>query len=192
MENPMLTFVTPTIIAGDRSLVSVIQHEIAHSWTGNLVTNASWEHFWLNEGFTRFVENKLIGMAEHSEQCRQFECLDGWRDLIEVVNVTFSPTDQLTQLVPCLRETDPDDAFSSIPYEKGQAFLYYLEELLGGVNVFNKYLRAHIENFKGKSINTDQWKAFLYEFFHDKQDLLNQVDWHTWLYVPGMPPATLK
>lgn len=85
MENPCLTFVTPTLIAGDRSLVTVIQHEIAHSWTGNLVTNCSWEHFWLNEGFTRFIENKLVGMYQNSEQCRHFECMEGWRHLIETV-----------------------------------------------------------------------------------------------------------
>jgi leukotriene-A4 hydrolase len=169
MENPTLTFVTPTIIDGERSLVSVIQHEIAHSWTGNLVTNASWEHFWLNEGFTRFVENKLMGRADRAgEQCRQFECIESWRSLYETVHETFAPTSPLTQLVTCLAEIDPDDAFSSIPYEKGHMLLYHLEELLGGVDVFNKYLRAHIEQFKGTSINSDEWKAYLYEYFHDK------------------------
>ena len=192
MENPTLTFVTPTIIAGDRSLVTVIQHEIAHSWTGNLVTNASWEHFWLNEGFTRFVERKLIGMFEKSEQCRQFECFEGWRDLGETVNVVFGKDSPLTRLCPCLRETDPDDAFSSIPYEKGHMLLYHLEELLGGVEVFNKYLRAHIDRFSGKAINSDEWKAFLYEYFSDKKDILDQVDWENWLYTPGMPPVNLK
>lgn len=192
MENPTLTFVTPTIIAGDRSLVTVIQHEIAHSWTGNLVTNATWEHFWLNEGFTRFVERKLIGLWEKSEQSRQFECIDGWRDLTECVNVVFGKESPLTRLVTDLSETDPDDAFSSIPYEKGHMFLYYLEELLGGVEVFNKYLKAYVERFKGKSITTDEWKAYLYEYFHDKKDVLDKVDWQNWLYSPGMPPVTLK
>ncbi len=81
MENPCLTFVTPTLIAYDKSLVSVIHHEIAHSWTGNLVTNSSWEHFWLNEGFTTFLERKIDGYFKKSEQFRHFECIDGWRDL---------------------------------------------------------------------------------------------------------------
>ena len=176
MENPTLTFVTPTIIAGDRSLVSVIQHEIAHSWTGNLVTNATWEHFWLNEGYTRFVERKLIGQMcgdGASQLCRQFECIDGWRDLSETVHKVFGCDNQLTQLVTDLKQTDPDDAFSSIPYEKGHMLLYYLEEILGGVDVFNKYLRAYIERFKGKSLNTNEWKSFLYEYFHDKVKQLN-------------------
>lgn len=85
MENPCLTFVTPTIIAGDRSLASVIQHEITHSWTGNLVTNCSWEHFWLNEGFTRFIENKLVALQNKSELYRQFEFIEGWRALVDAV-----------------------------------------------------------------------------------------------------------
>jgi leukotriene-A4 hydrolase len=81
MENPCLTFVTPTLLAGDRSLCSVVQHEIAHSWTGNLVTNCNWEHFWLNEGFTKFVEQKLVGKFCKSEQQRHFRCIDGQRSL---------------------------------------------------------------------------------------------------------------
>jgi leukotriene-A4 hydrolase len=85
MENPCLTFVTPTIISGDRTLATVVQHEITHSWTGNLVTNASWEHFWLNEGFTRFIERKLIALYNKSELHRHFECLEGWRDLTHAV-----------------------------------------------------------------------------------------------------------
>jgi leukotriene-A4 hydrolase len=72
-------------ISGDRSLVAVIHHEITHSWTGNLVTNCSWEHHWLNEGFTRFIEQKLVGIYNKSEQFRQFECIDGWRALVEAV-----------------------------------------------------------------------------------------------------------
>jgi leukotriene-A4 hydrolase len=71
--------------AGDRSLVDVVQHEITHSWTGNLVTNCSWEHFWLNEGFTRFIERKLVGMFHKNEKIRDFECIDGWRHLQEEV-----------------------------------------------------------------------------------------------------------
>jgi leukotriene-A4 hydrolase len=89
MENPCVNFITPTIIAGDKSLVSVVQHEITHSWTGNLVTNCSWEHFWLNEGFTRFIENKLVGIFFNSELFRQFELIDSWRHLQEEVYLFF-------------------------------------------------------------------------------------------------------
>lgn len=191
MENPNLTFVTPTLLAGDRSLASVVQHEITHSWTGNLVTNKNWEHFWLNEGFTRFIEQKLVGIFNKSEQCRQFECIEGWRHLIEDVK-SFGETSVLTQLVTVLKDTDPDDAFSSIPYEKGQTMLFYLEELLGGPEVFNKYLKAHIAHFKGLSFDSDEWKDYLYEYFKDQKAILDQIDWNTWLHKPGMPPYTPK
>lgn len=191
MENPCLTFVTPTLIAKDKSLVSVIHHEIAHSWTGNLVTNCNWENFWLNEGFTKFLERKIDAILNKSEKFRQFECIDGWRILKKEVN-NFGETNQLTNLCPCLKGIDPDESFSSIPYEKGHMFLYYLEELLGGVDIFNKYLKAYIERFKGMSIDTNEWKAFLYEYFSDQKHVLDTVDWNSWLYKPGMPPVTLK
>ncbi len=87
-------------------------------------------------------------------------------DLTQVAN--FGETNQLTCLCPCLDGVDPDEAFSSIPYEKGHMFLYHLEELLGGVEVFNKFLKDYIQNFKGMSIDTDDFKAFLYEYFNDK------------------------
>lgn len=188
-----MTFVTPTLIAEDRTLVTVVQHEIAHSWTGNLVTAASWEHFWLNEGFTVFIENKLVGMFHMSEQQRQFECLGGWRDLEEEIK-QFASVNQLdlTKLVPCLTDVDPDDAFSIVPYQKGHSLLFHLEEKLGGAEVFNEYLRAHIDKFKGQSINTDQWKAFLYEYFSEKKEILDSINWEDWMNKPGMPPATLK
>eukprot|EP00126_Sphaerothecum_destruens_P007324 Sdes_comp19801_c0_seq1m11911 len=130
MENPNISFVTPTLIAGDRSLVAVVAHEITHSWTGNLVTNASWEHFWLNEGFTRYVERLILG-KKYGESYRQFHSSLGWTVLQETVQ-RLGEKSPLTCLVLDSREKiDPDDAFSMIPYEKGFAFLYYLEQLSG-------------------------------------------------------------
>ncbi len=117
-------------------MVDVIAHEIAHSWTGNLVTNANFEHFWLNEGFTVFVERKIIGRL-HGEKSRQFACIGGRTGLQEEIK-SMGETDPMTWLVPDLTGIDPDDAFSRVPYEKGSAFLSYLEELLGGPsNIFN-------------------------------------------------------
>ena len=81
MENPCLTFATPTLLAGDQSLAGVIAHEIAHSWTGNLVTNSNFEHFWLNEGFTVFTERKIIGLMEKGESSRCFSAIGGWKGL---------------------------------------------------------------------------------------------------------------
>ena len=133
MENPCLTFVTPTLLAGDRSLSDVVIHEISHSWTGNLVTNRNWEHFWLNEGFTMFVERKIIARMK-SEKDRQFDCIEGWRRLQEAVN-TFGEKHDFTKLVLDLTNVNPDDSFSSIPYEKGHMLLYHLEEKLGGIGI---------------------------------------------------------
>jgi len=110
--------------------MDVIAHEIAHSWMGNLVTNANFEHFWLNEGFTRFVERKIIGRL-HGENSRQFASIRGKTGLQEQIK-SMGETNPMTCLVPDLTGIDPDDSFSNVPYEKGSGFLSYLEELLGG------------------------------------------------------------
>ncbi|GIY29295.1 leukotriene A-4 hydrolase [Caerostris darwini] len=167
MENPCLTFVTPTLLAGDKSLVSTIAHEIAHSWTGNLVTNRNFEHFWLNEGFTTFFERKIVGRM-HGEPSRHFECVGGWTELESEVK-RLGEKHNFTKLVPDLKGVDPDEAFSSIPYEKGQALLFYLESILGGPEEFEKFLKAY--------------------HFEDKKDILDKVEWDAWLYEPGMPPV---
>ncbi|GFY39975.1 leukotriene A-4 hydrolase [Trichonephila inaurata madagascariensis] len=190
MENPCLTFLTPTLLAGDKSLVPCIAHEIAHSWTGNLVTNKNFEHFWLNEGFTTFFERKIVGRM-HGEAFRHFECIGGWTQL-ECEVKHLGEKHDFTKLVPDLKGVDPDEAFSSIPYEKGQALLFYLESILGGPEVFEKFLKAYVEEFKYKSIDTDTWKDYLYKHFSDKEEILNKVDWDTWLYSPGLPPIKPK
>ncbi|KAF8937070.1 Leukotriene A-4 hydrolase [Haplosporangium gracile] len=195
MENPCLTFVTPSLLAGDRSLVDVVAHEIAHSWMGNLVTTENWEHFWLNEGFTVFVERKILGRMQGKEHA-EFSAIIGHKAMVESVEI-YGKDHPFTALRPCLRGEDPDDAFSSIPYEKGFNLLYYLEKHLGGPEVFEPYVRSHVQEFAGRSINTDDWKAFLYTFMEKnfgqkKVDLLNKVDWEAWLAGTGMPPVENK
>ncbi|XP_046491533.1 leukotriene A-4 hydrolase [Neodiprion pinetum] len=187
MENPCLTFVTPTLLAGDRSLADVVAHEIAHSWTGNLVTNANFEHFWLNEGFTMFVQRKIQGRI-HGDKFRDFSAIRGLKALRETIAVC-GETDLLTYLVPNLIGMDPDDAFSTVPYEKGHTFVYYIEQLLGGPEVFEPFLKSYLNTYKYKSIVTLTWKGYLYDYFKDKVDVLNSIDWDTWLYRPGMPPV---
>ncbi|KAG0242233.1 peptidase family M1-domain-containing protein [Mortierella sp. GBAus27b] len=192
MENPCLTFVTPSLLAGDRSLVDVIAHEIAHSWMGNLVTTENWEHFWLNEGFTVFVERKIVGRTKNKEYS-EFCSILGCKSLQESVD-HLGKEHPFTALCPRLTGEDPDDAFSRVPYEKGFNLLYHLEKHLGGPQVFEPYLRAHVNKFAGKSINTNDWKEFLYTYMRDthgqeKVDLLDKVDWATWLTHPGMPPV---
>ena len=194
MENPCLTFVTPTLLAGDKSLVDVIAHEIAHSWAGNLVTNKNFEHFWLNEGFTVFLEQKIIGRL-HGEPARHFSAVNGLTELKEVVNNVFGPKSPLTALVVDLEGVNPADSFSIVPYDKGATFLWYLEELVGGPKVFEPFIKSYLEHFKFQSIDTSEFKAFFLEFFSQPKgselfkDLdLTSIDWETWLYKPGMPP----
>lgn len=191
MENPCLTFVTPTLLAGDRSLADVLVHEIMHSWTGNLVTNRNFEHFWLNEGFTVFLERKvgasLIDDSAEAKRSRDFHSLLGLQELTEAVN-TIGATNPLTQLQVNLRGVHPDDAFSRVPYEKGSLFLRYLEDLVGGPEVFDDFLRSYLNHFARKSLDTDQFKAYLLKYFSDNKKL-NGVDWNAWLNTSGMPPV---
>ncbi|TPX57955.1 leukotriene-A4 hydrolase [Powellomyces hirtus] len=193
MENPCLTFVTPTLLAGDRSLVDVVAHEIAHSWFGNLVTTQNWEHFWLNEGFTVFLERKIVGRLQ-GQPVLEFDAIIGLKALTESVeHYDDIKRPEFTCLCPRLENEDPDEAFSSVPYEKGFNFLFYLEKELGGPAVFEPYLKAHVTKFAHKSINTNDFKTFLYEFYQDQEGktaILNAVDWEAWFHKPGMPPVT--
>ncbi|KAG9285768.1 hypothetical protein G9A89_013193 [Geosiphon pyriformis] len=204
MENPCLTFVTPTLLAGDRSLVDVVAHEISHSWMGNLVTTANWEHFWLNEGWTVFIERKILGNSLmngynllllgrlHGEKERQFDAIIGLRALKDSIKL-FGADNPLTALTPKLENIDPDDVFSSVPYEKGFNFLYHIEQVVGGPKYFEPYMKAYVQNFTGKSITTDEWRDFLFSYMEktfgpEKRDALIKIDWETWLNAPGMPP----
>src|SRR6185436_19006120 len=158
MENPRLTFLTPTVIAGDRSLVNVLAHELAHSWTGNLVTNANAEHFWLNEGFTVYAERRILE-AVYGTDIAALHAALGWRALERAV-ARFADRPELTRLRTELAGIDPDEVFSEIPYEKGYAFLRALEDQVGR-EAFTRWLRSYIEAFRFQSITTDDFTAHL-------------------------------
>ncbi|ORX79570.1 leukotriene A4 hydrolase [Anaeromyces robustus] len=195
MENPCLTFVTPTIVVGDRSLVEVVAHEISHSWTGNLVTNSNWQHFWLNEGYTMYLQRIILSKL-HGEKYRDFSAIVGWNDLKSDVDNYGTEQAYFTALVPDLRDRDPDESMSNVPYEKGFNLLYYLEKILGGPEVFDPFTKAYVIKFTNKSVSTDEWLKFLYEYYrkHDKSKIkiLDSVDWDAWFYGYGMPPVDLK
>lgn len=187
MESPNMTFATPTLIAHDKSNIDVIAHELAHSWSGNLVTNCSWNHFWLNEGWTVYIERRIVG-ALHGEETRHFSALIGWNDLKNSIGAMRNP-DRFSTLVQCLNDgTDPDEAFSSVPYEKGFNFLFYLENLVGGIKEFDPFIKHYFTKYAKKSLDTFEFLDTLFEFFADKRELLESVDWNTWLFTPGMPP----
>ncbi|QSZ31017.1 hypothetical protein DSL72_000578 [Monilinia vaccinii-corymbosi] len=188
MENPVFTFATPTIISGDRENVDVIAHELAHSWSGNLVSNASWEHFWLNEGWTIYLERRIIA-AVHGEAYRDFSSIIGWKALEDSVKL-YGEDHEFTKLVVDLKGKDPDDAFSSVPYEKGFHFLYYLERLVGK-STWDKFIPHYFTTWKRKSLDSFEFKATLLDFFaSDKaaSKALESVDWESWFYKPGLPP----
>jgi aminopeptidase N len=181
MENPRMTFLTPTVLAGDRSLVDVVAHELAHSWTGNLVTNASMEHFWLNEGFTVWAERRLLE-ALHGEEATVLAWAIGEKALEESME-RFGAGSPLTRLRTELAGTDPDEAFSSIPYEKGARFVALLERTVGRAR-FDGFMRDYMARFRFTSITTEEFLAFLEERL---PGLAAAVGAPAWLYEPGLP-----
>ena len=181
MENPRMTVLTPTLLAGDRSLVDVVAHELAHSWTGNLVTNATAEHFWLNEGFTVWAERRLL-RAMHGEEAELLGWAIGQRDLDESMK-RFEHQPELTVLRTHLEGIDPDDAFSSIPYEKGARFVWVLEQAMGP-QAFGAFLRDYMARFRFTSITTEQFCAFVEE---QHPGVLARVGAEAWLHQPGLP-----
>jgi leukotriene-A4 hydrolase len=198
MENVNITFVTPTLLAGDRSLANVVAHEASHSWTGNLVTNKSWQSFWLNEGNTVWLERRIKAAIEGEAEF-DFEASMGWIKLTKTVQ-QWGEWHNYTCLVPDLSNgCDPDDAFSSIPYEKGAAFLTYLERVVGGKDKYVPFFKKYIERFAEQPVTSDDFKAFFLEYFTAQENQeegltskLKEIDWDTWLFKPGMPPVKLE
>lgn len=189
MENPNATFVTPTLISGDRENVDVVAHELAHLWLGNLVTNCLWEHFWLNEGWTVYLERRIVG-ALHGEPTRHFSAIIGWLDLENSIKAMGDGAQRYLTLVQNLKDrSDPDDAFSTVPYEKGFNLLFHIEQLVG-LAKFDLFIPHYFSKFRYKSLDTYQFVDELYLFF-DKS-LLDTIDWDAWLYTPGMPPVKPK
>jgi len=189
MENPVYTFATPTLISGDRQNVDVIAHELSHSWSGNLVSNASWEHFWLNEGWTTYLERR-IQAASHGDddKYRDFSAIIGWKALTDSI-AQFGEDHEFTKLIPCLKGKDPDDAFSSVPYEKGSVFLYYLEKLIGK-DKWDKFIPHYFTEYKERSVDSYEFKATLLGFFESDKDVsekLQALDWDAIFYKPGFP-----
>lgn len=190
MENPQLTFLSSSLLAGDRSLTNVVAHEIAHSWAGNWVSNSNWNDFWLNEGFCVYLERLILGEVFKTQEYRFFEMSIGYQDLKKTV-ADIGPAHEYTKLRPDLTGVDPDDAFSKVPYEKGSLFLFYLETQVGGSAAMLEWLHQYYTKFEGKSINTEIFKEEFINFFTakggDAAKNLANIDWEEWLYKPGLP-----
>jgi leukotriene-A4 hydrolase len=183
MENPRLSFITPTVIAGDKSLVSVIAHELAHSWAGNLVGNATWRDFWLNEGFTDYMESRIM-TAVYGEQRAAMEEVLGLKTLRDEL-AKFKPADQV--LAIDLRDRDPGEGLTNVPYEKGRLFLNYLDAKFGREH-FDGFLRGYFEHFAFKSVNSDQFIAYLQENLLDRfPGIVTRAQVNIWVLSPGLP-----
>jgi leukotriene-A4 hydrolase len=185
MENPRLTFLTPTLIAGDRSLVNVVAHELAHSWTGNLVTNATMNDFWLNEGFTVYAERRILEEV-YDEEYAAIQAVIRRNELQEDLD-GFGPDSPYSKLRNDLDGVDPDSVYSLVPYEKGAQFLTLLEHTVGRGR-FDAFLGKYIKTFHFQSITTEEFLAFLER---ELPGLYEKVQGPSWVDGMGMPDNEL-
>jgi len=183
MENPRLTFATPTVLVGDKSLVSLVAHELAHSWSGNLVTNAAWKHMWLNEGFTTYVENRIVEAVYGKAQADEEFILAA--DELRGEIAEMPKPDQ--RLVPDFDARDADDAGSDFAYTKGAWLLRTLEAKFGR-DAFDAYLRGYFDHFAFQSITTEQMLAYLEPNLLAKYPgKMSLAEVKAWIEQPGIP-----
>jgi aminopeptidase N len=186
MENPRLTFATPTVIAGDRSLVSLVAHELAHSWSGNLVTNATWSDFWLNEGMTTYVERRIMEALYGKERADILRVL-GWRELQGEVARLGGPASRDTVLHVDLTGRDPDEGMTQIPYDKGAALLDTIEAAVGRER-FDAYLRSYFDRHAFQPITS---AAFLddlrSQLLKGDAEAERRLRLDEWVYQAGIP-----
>ncbi|MGD9584134.1 MAG: M1 family metallopeptidase [Lysobacterales bacterium] len=188
MENPRLSFITPTVIAGDKSLVSLIAHELAHSWSGNLVTNASWRDAWLNEGFTSYVENRIVESV-YGVEAAEMQQVIGQHELLEELPTLPVGSRALLQTIEA---GDPDNAFSGVPYTKGEWLLRTLEQRFGRER-FDPVLRAWFDGHAFQSVDSDEFLRFFgARLFDLDQAPMNRAEVGRWLREPVIPDSARR
>ena len=186
MENPRLSFITPTVVAGDSSLVNLIAHELAHSWSGNLVTNASWRDLWLNEGFTSYVENRIMEQVFGTDRAVMEQALSVQDLKAELAEL---PADDSILHIDLIGR-DPDDAFSGVPYVKGQLFLMFLEQKFGRER-FDSFVKNYFDQFAFQSITTDTFIKYLQQHLLQKYPgIVSDAEVQQWIFEPGLPAST--
>ncbi|KAJ8760277.1 hypothetical protein K2173_011689 [Erythroxylum novogranatense] len=186
MENPRMVFLTPTVIRGDSSGARVVAHELAHSWTGNLITNKNNEHFWLNEGFTTYAERRIVEVVQGEDRAT-LNIGIGWRSLNEEVE-RFMDNLEFTKLRTNQEGVDPDAVRSQIPYEKGFQFLFRIERQIGRA-AFDEFIKKYISTFKFKSIDTETFLDFLKA---NVPGIEKDIDLKLWTEGTGIPPDDLN
>ncbi|MFN8900613.1 MAG: M1 family metallopeptidase [Lysobacteraceae bacterium] len=188
MENPRLSFITPTVITGDQSLVSLIAHELAHSWSGNLVTNASWKDMWLNEGFTTYVENRIVEALYGREQAEMENVIAqaGLRGVLRDL-----PPERQVLALPPSPGRDPDEALSDVAYIKGQWFLQFLEQRYGR-EAFDAFLRKWFDAHAFQSVTSDDFLVFLRrELLARQPGKASEAEIAAWIAGPGIPETAI-
>ena len=184
MENARLTFATPTLLAGDKSLVGVIAHELAHSWSGNLVTNATWRDFWLNEGFTVYLENRIQEAVFGERRALMEAALE-----VEGLEEEMATLDERDQVLHVdLDGRDPDDGFTQVPYVKGMLFLRTIEKTVGREK-FDRFLRGYFDHFAFQSITTGDFLAYLER---ELPEAVEKVDVRAWTEEAGIPDSAAR
>ena len=184
MENPRLTFATPTILAGDRSLTALVAHELAHSWSGNLVTNSTWNDFWLNEGFTVYFERRIMEEVygrEYSEMLAQL----GYQDLLHTME-ELGENSRDTHLKLDLDNRDPDDGMTDIAYEKGYFFLRMMEDHFGREK-FDAFLKSYFSENAFEVMDTEFFLGLLESELGLTDELYDSLQVDAWVYGPGIP-----
>jgi aminopeptidase N len=190
MENPRLTFATPTILAGDKSLVSLVAHELAHSWSGNLVTNATWADFWLNEGFTTYFENRIMEKVYGPDAALMLRHL-GWQSMRAELASLAGKAPGDTRLHIDLAGRDPDDGMTDIAYEKGAAFLRSIEAAAGRER-FDTYLRGYFDRHAFTPQTTAGFLRDLNEQLLSADPSLEpRINTRAWAYDTGLPPTAV-
>jgi leukotriene-A4 hydrolase len=183
MENPRLSFITPSVLAGDRSLVSLIAHELAHSWSGNLVSNRTWRDIWLNEGTTSYLEARLMEVLYGKERADE-ERLLTYQSLLE--NLETVPAD-MQALAPVFETGDPDEGQQGMEYAKGQLLLEHLEALYGR-EIFDRYMAEYFDHFAFQAISTEQFVEYIEQrLLKAYPGIYTRTQLEEWLYAPGIP-----
>lgn len=183
MENPRLSFITPSLLAGDRSLVSTIAHELAHSWSGNLVSNRTWRDIWLNEGTTTYLEARLMEVIYGKERADEERVL-AWLDLQEKLQTV---PEAMQPLAPVFETGDPDEGQEGLEYAKGQVLLEHLEEQFGR-DRFDRFLAGYFDHFAFQAISSEQFLDYTDAHLLQRHPgVFSRAQLEQWLYAPGLP-----
>jgi leukotriene-A4 hydrolase len=183
MENPRLTFFSPVYVVGDRSGTWVVTHEMAHAWTGNLVTNATWEDFWLNEGWTTYAESRSTEVLEGKDYSQLLAVL-GRNAMLDDMKRLGEDSERTSLKFP-QKGINPDSVVTNIPYEKGYAFLVQLERAVGR-KTFDAFIQKYLNTYAFQSLTTEAFVVFLRKHL---PQALESVNIDEWLYQPGFPES---